>query len=239
MFPSRDAFRLGFLAAAAASAACGRDATPPIVKDFTPVTITRSITDTLRASVAMPVGQLTVIVKNAEGQPIDTAGVTFAILTGGASLTTSRTRTDGLGRASTVWTLGTRASVQTVTATVGTLAPAVFVAVATPRGGQYLTKIAGDGQSATLGTTVFTNPSVRVTDVYGNPVPNWLVFYFPYNGGLVNNTALVGVHVLTDAAGIASVTWRLGPNPGSDTLIVQPNGSLERASFVAIGQAEF
>jgi hypothetical protein len=234
MSHSHIALRLGILAVAGASVACS-DATPPISKDATPATIIRSITDTLRWIVATSVGELTVTVNNAEGQPLDSATVTFAI-TGGGSLTTSSTLTDSLGRASTVWTLGMRTGVQTMTATVGTLAPAVFVAVAMPLGGQYVTKIAGDDQSATIGTLVLKNPTVRVTDIYGNPVPKWVVYFFPRNGGLANNNSMQGVRT-TDSAGVASVTWRLGPNVGPDTLMVQPSGSTTRVPFVALGLA--
>jgi hypothetical protein len=222
---------------AGASGACGREATTPILNDAAPATITRSTTDTVRLYVAEPVGELNVIVKNAEGQPIDTASVTFAVMTGGGSLTASNTRTDSLGRASTAWTLGTRAGVQTMTATVGTLGPAVFVAVAMPDGLFSLTTIAGDNQSAAVGTTVPTNPSVKATDMYGNPVPNWAVLFFPDNGGTVNDGVSGRVIVLTDTAGIARVTWRLGPNVGPDTLIVQPNMSTARVPFVAFGFA--
>lgn len=235
MSHSHIALRLGILTVALGSAACRSDTTPPIAKDTTPATVTRSITDTLHMLVAESVGELTVIVSNAEGQPLDSSIVTFAI-TGGGSLTTSSTLTDSLGRASTVWTLGMRTGVQTMTATVGTLTPAVFVVVAMPLSGQYVTKIAGENQSATIGTLVLKNPTVRVTDIYGNPVPNWVVYFYPRNGGLANNNGMEAARP-TDSAGIASVTWRLGPNVGPDTLMVQPAGSKTRVPFVAIGLA--
>lgn len=238
MLHSHTAFRTVLSSLVAISAACGRESTAPIRNDQAPATISPSSVDTLRGYVAEPLlGELTVIVKNAEGQPVDTASVIFAITTGGGSLTTSSARTDSLGRASTVWTLGTKAGVQTMTATVGTLAPAVFVARAAPGGAFNFSIVAGDNQTAMVGMTVPTNPSVKATDMYGNPVPNWAMNFFPENGGAVNDKTVGQVVVLTDTAGIASVQWRLGPNVGPDTLFVLPNMSIDNLTFFAVGSA--
>jgi hypothetical protein len=50
MFHARDALRIGLLAAAGASMACGRESpTPPILHDAVPARILKSVTDTLSA----------------------------------------------------------------------------------------------------------------------------------------------------------------------------------------------
>lgn len=213
-----------------AAAACGSD-TEPVKKDVVPATITAASTDTLRAAAGSSVGGLTVTVKNAEGEPIDTATVTFAVVTGGGSLTVTSAKTDSSGQATTVWTLGTTAGLQTVTATTGTLPPIVFAAVARAGTASALTKVAGDNQSAAAGSTVATNPSVKVTDQFGNPISGVLVTFVANNGGSVTNGA-----ANTDATGVATVgSWKLGTNIGPNTLTATANGVANSVTFSANG----
>src|SRR5581483_6235044 len=81
------------LAALIAAAACGGSTepngggNPPPPKDVTPASVTASTTDTLRANVGSAVGTpLTVTVKNKAGDPLDTILVTFAVTSGGGSI---------------------------------------------------------------------------------------------------------------------------------------------------------
>src|ERR1041385_5081843 len=95
--------------------------------DETPASITAlgatAVTGVVGTPVATP---LTVVVKNAGGEAIPRASVTFAVTAGGGTLSTTSTTTDSLGRASTTWTLGPTAGTQTVTASVAaTVTPAV------------------------------------------------------------------------------------------------------------------
>lgn len=233
LFRSRRTFAFASFAtfAAAAITACGSDSTAPVKKDVVAATITPTATDTLKATAGSSVGGLTVTVKNAEGQPIDTATVTFAVVTGGGSLSATSVKTDSTGVATTVWTLGNTAGLQTVTATTGTLSPVIFAAVASAGPAASLTKVAGDNQTAPAGAAVATNPSVKVTDSFGNPVSGVLVTFVPSNSGSVTGGA-----VNTDANGLATVSsWKLGPNVGPNTLTATANGISSTVSFSANG----
>src|ERR1700744_3452444 len=85
----------------AASALWACSSTEP-KRDITPATLTASTTDTLRAPAGTAVNTLlSVTVKNAGGQPIDSALVTFAVTTGGGSLSGTNVFTDATGKAST------------------------------------------------------------------------------------------------------------------------------------------
>ena len=159
------------LLALAGVAACGGSTEPK--KDVIPASIAAATTDTLRAQAGAVVNTaLSVTVKNAAGQPIDSALITFAVGSGGGSLSATTVRTDSLGRATTTWTLGTTAGVQTVTATAGVLPSVTFVAVASAAAAASMTKLAGDAQTAVAGSTVTTRPAVKVADQFGNPVTN-------------------------------------------------------------------
>ena len=204
----------------AVAAACGGSTEPK--KDVVPASITAAPTDTIRGQAGSQVNTaLTVTVKNAAGQPIDSATVTFAVASGGGSLAAGAVRTDSLGRATNTWTLGQTAGVQTVTATVGALPAATFVAVASARAASAVTKIAGDAQTAIAGATVATRPSVKVADQFGNPVANTAVTFAVASGG----GQVTGATANTDASGVATVgSWKLGNAVGANTLTATVQG---------------
>jgi Bacterial Ig-like domain (group 2) len=200
-----------------ALAACGgTDSTTP-AKDVVPASITAVSTDTIRGVVgAQGSVPLAVIIKNKAGDLIDTAVVTFAIVSGNGTLGSTSVRTDATGKAQTTWTLGGTVGVQKATATVGALAPVTFTAVATVGTATTITKGAGDNQSALVGTNVAVAPSVKVVDQFGNPVAGQAVtFTVGSGGGLVTGaTATTG----TDGTATAG-SWKLGPTVGANTLV--------------------
>src|SRR5262249_51458178 len=67
---------------------------------------------------------------DSSSNPVSGIGVTFAVASGGGTLTTATTTTDGSGLASTTLTLGASVGTNTVTATSGTLSgsPLTFTA---------------------------------------------------------------------------------------------------------------
>jgi hypothetical protein len=217
------------IAIVALSAACGSSTEPK--KDVTPATITAQSTDTIRATVGAAVSTpLTVTVKNAAGEPIDTATVTFAVVTGGGTLSATTVKTNASGQASTTWTLGKTPGIQTATATVGALPSITFPAVAAVGSASAIAKVTGDAQTATVGGTVSVAPSVRLTDSFGNPVPNVLVTFTVGSGG----GAVTAGSANTDATGVAKVgSWRLGTTVGTNTLVATA-GALT-TTFTATG----
>ncbi|MBX9626525.1 MAG: FG-GAP-like repeat-containing protein, partial [Gemmataceae bacterium] len=90
--------------------------------------------------------------------------------------------------------------------------------------------VSGGGQAATVGTDFVTPVVARVTDAFGNPVPDVAVF-FPgpaagpgadFGGGLV---------LVTDAAGRASVTPTANTAAGGYTVSVTASGVPGAAAF--------
>lgn len=78
---------------------------------------------------------LTVVVTDANGDPVKNVRVDFAVASGGGflgdSAATVSVLTDAAGKAPAVWVLGPTLGTQTVTATVAQAAPVTFTAIAT------------------------------------------------------------------------------------------------------------
>src|SRR5690606_29933630 len=86
-----------------------------------------------------------------------------------------------------------------------------FVAGAAPGPPAIIEKVAGDGQTGTVGQTLARSLEVRATDTYGNPVQSATVgFHVATGGGSVNPAT-----ASTDALGLAWTQWTLGPGVGT------------------------
>jgi len=177
-----------------------------------------------------------VLVTDGFGNPVSGVSVTFAAATGGGSVTGGSQTTNGSGIATVgSWTLGTAVGSNTLTATSAGLAgsPLTFSATATAGAAASVAISAGNGQSATVGTAVATDPSVLVTDQFGNPVAGASVTFAVASGG----GSVTGGSQVTNAGGIATVaSWTLGPVAGSNTLTATV-GALPAATFTATGTA--
>ncbi|HEY6225271.1 MAG TPA: Ig-like domain-containing protein, partial [Gemmatimonadales bacterium] len=165
--------------------------------------------------------------------------VSWAVTKGGGSITTtSQTDASGIARATRV--LGDTAGTQTTTASVGGLtgSPVTFTATANSGNPAQLAKQAGDGQSATVNTTVAVAPAVSVKDAYGNAKSGINVTFTISGGGGAINGGAGPVTVATTAGGTAALTsWRLGTSAGTNTLGVT-SGTLAPLSFTATGTAD-
>jgi hypothetical protein len=74
-----------------------------------------------------------------------------------------------------------------------------------------MTIIAGDGQTAPVGSAVAVAPSVQVADTFGNLVAGLQVDFQVLSGG----GAVTGASAITNASGIATVgSWTLGATGG-------------------------
>jgi len=168
-----------------------------------------------------------------DGSGVANLWVRFAVTLGGGTVSADSVLTDTSGRAGVTWTLGNVVGNQTVTATTARLpaASATFTANSTPTGPGAIAIVAGDSQSALVGTAVPTAPAVRVTDGQGNPVPNISVTFAVTQGG----GAVTGATPTTDANGQATVgSWTLGPAVGLNALSASVSG-LTPLQFVALG----
>jgi len=177
-------------------------------------------------SAGKPVAQPpAVIVRAADNTPVPGVAVTFAVNGGGAIVPTGVMNTDANGIAAlTSWTLSAQPGAsQTVTATSAGLAGSPVVFTATSLAASKIVKVSGDQQSSVLARPLPQPIVVRVTDPNDTPVPNATVTFTVGNGGSVAPTSIT-----TDANGLASATWTLGPGLGQQTATAQlvgPPGS--------------
>jgi adhesin/invasin len=166
-----------------------------------------------------------VIVRDANNNPVAGVNVTFAVASGGGTVvptTAVLTNASGIAQV-TSWTLGATAGSNTLSATSAGLtgSPLTFTAAGTTAATQIAIN-GGNGQSAAAGTTVAVPPSVIVRDASNNPVSGVSVTFAVATGG---GTVVPTTAVVTNASGIAQATsWTLGATAGSNTLTATSTG---------------
>jgi hypothetical protein len=148
--------------------------------------------------------------------PVAGATVTFAIASGGGSLSGASATTNGSGIATLgAWTLGTAAGPKTLTASLGSLTPIVFNATAVAGPTAAISVQAGNNQSAPPSTPVAIAPRVKAADSFGNPVAGVAVTFAVTSGG----GTISGANATTGSDGTAAVGgWTLGSEVGVNTL---------------------
>ncbi len=146
------------------------------------------------------------------GNPVEGVAVGFEVLGGNGSPASTETVSDSNGIARTIWTLGTvSGSQQVIRAQVRDFEIAVdFTATATPGQAKFLTLIAGDGQSGNPSELLPTEIIVRVTDDFGNGVPNQIVKFSPATG----NGRMTPTDMGAGSDGQAIAQWTLGSRIG-------------------------
>ena len=191
-----------------------------------------SITGTVGGLVT-PVPSIRVL--DANGNPVAGVNVNFTASTGSTVVGGAKT-TNLQGVASPDgWQLGSTAATYTLSATVGSLPPLVFSAVARAGAAATMSILAGNNQSATVGRTLPVDPSVRITDALGNPIAGQEVVFEVIDGG----GSAVARRPVTDANGTATVGgWTLGDTPGANTLRATATGlSVQPVVFTALATA--
>lgn len=178
----------------------------------------------------------TVRVLDRHGNAVPNAEVHFGIIRGGGSVNGSLSTwitADGSGTASTPWTLGNIPGANELRAAIDGIDPATFLATAIA-GPPHSVTIghSGNQQVAPPGALVPIIPVATVRDRLGNGLAGIPVLFEVVQGdGLVT-----GGSTMTDANGNASpASWRLGTEPGFDTLVVHA-GSLPGALVLAFAQ---
>jgi adhesin/invasin len=148
--------------------------------------------------------------------------VTFAVTSGGGTITGANAVTDANGTASASrWVLGPTPGTNTVTATAGSLqgSPVTFTATGLPAPPVAMSIVAGDRQTVAAGSQVPVNPAVRVTDDTGTGVAGVTVV-FSIRGG---SGSITGANAVSNSSGIATLgSWTLGP--GGNSLYATVNG---------------
>ena len=169
--------------------------------------------------------------------------VTFSVLKGGGTLSTTTAITDANGRARSRLTLGPEPGTNTVTATVAGLEPVTFTATATEQMPQTLTKVSGEGQGGSASTQLTAPLVVSVLDQDDSPLAGVVVsFSITAGEGLLSsptatNSCTVGsstssTTATTDANGQAATRLTLGSQPGTNTVEATVEG-LEPVTFTA------
>ena len=181
----------------------------------------------------------TVMVTDANGNPVSGTSVTFAVTAGGGTLTSVLVSTSAQGLASATLTMGPNAGGNTVTAASAGLSgsPVTFSATGTPTGAgtaATLVAVSGNGQTGTVGQQLANALTVEVTDANGNPVSGTSVS-FAVTGGA---GSLSATSVLTNAQGLAATFLTLGGSPGTNT-VAATSGALAGSpvNFTATGLA--
>lgn len=156
-----------------------------------------------------------VLITDQFGNAVAGTAVTFAVATGGGSITGANATSNASGVAAVgSWTLGPAVGSNTLTATSGALngSPVTFTATGNPGNATDIALVSGNGQSGTVNTALAAPFVVQVTDVNGNPVPGVTVGWAAVGGGSMNPASSV-----TDGSGLASSTRTLGTTAGSQS----------------------
>jgi hypothetical protein len=170
-----------------------------------------------------------VLVSDSRGRPVAGATVTFAVTAGGGSVAnaTGSSNAEGIATPGS-WTLGTTAGANTLVANFGALAPVTITINGTAGAPVAIAPLAGNPTTGTVGALLTTQPGVRVTDQFGNPVSGVQVTFTPaassgsVSGGVQN----------TGASGEARPGgWTLGQTEGTQTLNVSA-GALATAIMI-------
>lgn len=222
-------------------AACGDDGSGP------PAPAASKLAFQVQPS-STPAGQpiapaIVVSVQDAGGNPVATADnmVTLAMGTNptGATLggTTSVSAVGGVASFVDLQVLSP-GSGYTLTASAADLASATsatFDISPVPGIAVIMAPLAGEGQTATVGQAVPTDPAVKVTDGFGDPVAGVDVTFAVESGGGTAD----GAEQTTDASGVATVEgWTLGTAAGPNSLSARSSGLQgSPATFTATGTA--
>jgi adhesin/invasin len=163
-----------------------------------------------------------IVVRDAQGNPVAGVAVTFAVTAGGGTLVGANQVTNNNGIATVgSWTFGAIAGNNTVVAT-STGLPSVIFNASTTGLPSNVVAFAGNNGAAVQGTALTPSPAVRVTDANGQGAGGVQVTFAVTGGG----GSVVGPTQLTDATGVATVgSWVLGVGvPNTMTATVAASG---------------
>jgi PKD repeat protein len=161
-------------------------------------------------------------VTDSRGRLVVGAPVEFSLAEGseGASITPTSAPTGPDGLASATITLGTQVGQMTGQAKLaGEDVTAGFVATALPSNANIIQPVSGDLQAGPVGSTLEAPLVVRVTDTFGNPIPNVTIAWSVTGGGSVSEET-----TQTGSDGQTSVQRTLGSTAGQQTTLASAQG---------------
>src|SRR5207237_408656 len=155
-----------------------------------------------------------VIVKDANGNPVAQVAVTFAVAPGNGTITGGSQTTNGSGVATVgSWTLSATAGSKALTATAGPFSWSPVTCIATETAGTAATIAANSptSQTATAGTAVSSPLSLHDALPIWNPVAQVAVTFAVAPG----NGTITGGSQTTNGSGVATVgSWTLSATAG-------------------------
>ncbi len=167
--------------------------------------------------------------------PLGGVPVTFALSTGGGSLSPETGITDANGRAESTLTLGSEPGTNTVKVSAEDISQtAVFSAEASlpPPMPTTLAAVSGDNQNGLTGEALLNPFVVEVRDQYDAAMEGVTVTFTLLTGGGSLSTETP----TTDANGQAETTLTLGNEPGEYTLEVSVEGITQTVTFNVIAE---
>jgi len=174
-----------------------------------------------------------VTITDTYGNVVPNVSVTFAVASGGGSVTGGAATTNASGVATVgSWKLGQTAGANTLDASSTGLTTVTFSATGTPDVPATITKTSTDPQNGAAGSPVGSAPTVHVVDQYGNAVPSVSITFAVTGGG----GSVTGGTPTTNASGNATVgSWTLGSGPTTNTLSASatPAGTSSPVTFTA------
>ena len=211
------AARLGWASLLIACINCSGDTTaPPVIPSVATTLTANSSTSITGAAGTVVTPPPSVIVRDQNGSPMEGAIVTFAVASGGGSVSGAVVTTNASGIAAVgSWTLGPVTGANVLNATSGMLGGVSFMSTSTAGVAATLARNAGDNQTAAPGGPVSVPPSVIVKDANGNLRSDVTVTFAVVSGG----GSVTGATTVTNAAGVATVgSWTLGSAAGANSL---------------------
>ena len=175
-------------------------------------------------------------VNDQNGDAFSGAVVTFAVASGGGTLSETSVTTGADGRAETTLTLGSTAGSNTVTADVTGISTTItFTASATAEAlvATSIVRVSGNNQTGTVGKELDNPFVVEVRDQNGDGLSGITVaFAVTAGGGTVSDAS-----VTTGSNGQASSSLTLGSTAGTNTVRATATGITTTRNFNATGEA--
>lgn len=157
----------------------------------------------------------TFVVKDESGHALGGVAITETVTAGGGTLTDAPTKTKSGATPVGTWKLGNIAGINTITITVGSLAPFTISVNGKAGPPTAIVFTVGQNQQALAGTALPVAPVAQVRDAFGNAVSGVPVVFTVVDGAGI----APGDPVTSDASGNATVaSWILGKSAVPQTL---------------------
>jgi Bacterial Ig-like domain (group 1) len=204
-----------FALSVSAATACSHDSSNTTGVSSNGFTLAIDSGSNLQIAVVGHTIHVTVVGTSSTGGTVSNLTATWIVESGGGTISASSTVTDGSGKTSVDWTLGTTSGTQTLTASITGVAVTIS-ATAAPDVMRGLIKASLDSQ--TVVSTASTSFTVRAVDQYNNPVPG-IVVNWTANAG-----TLSAASTTTGDSGNAQVSFTTNAIPTHYTITAATAG---------------